>query len=134
VKGETFTRDGGAVVAWRALAGAAPFTQMLVGDLQPDRTDACERRLKALGAPVNAFTGPATETIKSMVEAVPKRSLCIAYVDPYSLELLSFSILETLASLSKVDLAVNFCTMDLQRNVELEFDPERARFDSTAPG
>jgi hypothetical protein len=29
---------------------------------------------------------------------------------------------------------INFSTMDLQRNVELEFDPERARFDDVAPG
>jgi three-Cys-motif partner protein len=58
----------------------------------------------------------------------------MAYVDPYSLELLSFSILQELASLKKVDLAVNFCTMDLQRNVELEFDLKRSRFDGTAPG
>src|SRR5450631_911562 len=32
------------------------------------------------------------------------------------------------------DLAVNFCTMDLQRNVELEFDVMRACFDGAAPG
>jgi three-Cys-motif partner protein len=57
----------------------------------------------------------------------------MAYIDPYSLELLSFTILQELAKL-KVDLAINFCTMDLQRNLELEFDPRRARFDGTAPG
>jgi three-Cys-motif partner protein len=57
----------------------------------------------------------------------------MAYIDPYNLELLSFSIIEELAKL-KVDLAVNFSTMDLQRNAELEFDPKRARFDGTAPG
>jgi three-Cys-motif partner protein len=133
VKGETFTRDGGAVVAWRALADHAPFTNMLIGDLDPERVAACECRLRAVGAPVSTFAGPAAETIKAMVAAVPSRSLCMAYVDPYSLELLSFSILQELAKL-KVDLAINFCTMDLQRNLELEFDPRRARFDGTAPG
>lgn len=133
VKGEAFTRDGGAVVAWRSLAEHAPFTSMLIGDLDPERVGACESRLKAVGAPVSSFVGPALETVKAMVAAVPPRSLCMAYVDPYSLELLSFSILQELAKL-KVDLAINFCTMDLQRNLELEFDPKRARFDGTAPG
>lgn len=134
VRGETFTRDGGAMLAWRTLAESAPFTAMLVGDLKSDRSAACEQRLKAIGAPATFFVGPAVETVKSMVPAIPRGSLCMAYVDPYSLELLSFSILQELASLKNIDLAVNFCTMDLQRNAELEFDPKRARFDGTAPG
>jgi three-Cys-motif partner protein len=57
----------------------------------------------------------------------------MAYIDPYSLEHLSLSILKELAKLRKIDLAVNFSTMDLQRNVELEFDPTRDRFDEAAP-
>jgi len=69
-----------------------------------------------------------------MVAAVPRGSLAMAYVDPYNLELLAFSLLEQLATLKKVDLAINFSTMDLQRNVEIEFDSERARFDAVAPG
>ena len=133
VEGESFTRDGGAVMAWRALAEVAPFTQMLVGDLDPVRTNACGRRLAAHGAPVRTFAGPADDTIKEMIPHVPRNALCMAYVDPYNLELLSFSIVEALAAL-KVDLAINFCTMDLQRNAEFEFDPARARFDAAAPG
>jgi three-Cys-motif partner protein len=121
VEGEKTTREGGAVVAWRALADTAPFSQMLVGDLDPDRAHACAERLKAIGKPASPFVGPADETIKSMVASIPSRSLCMAYIDPYNLELLSFSIIEELAKL-KVDLAINFSTMDLQRNLELEFD------------
>lgn len=68
-----------------------------------------------------------------MVATIPLGSLCMAYVDPYNLELLSFPLIEELAKL-RVDLAINFSTMDLQRNAELEFDPKRARFDGTAPG
>lgn len=133
VEGESFTRDGGAVMAWRAIAAEAPFSQMLVGDLNPQRASACEQRLRARGAAATAFAGPATETIHRMVQQVPGNALCMAYIDPYNLELLSFSIIQALAAL-KVDLAINFSTMDLQRNVEFEFDPDRARFDDTAPG
>lgn len=133
VEGESFTRDGGAVMAWRALEAEAPFTQMLVGDLDSARASACEKRLKACGANVTSFAGPAIETIHRMVKQVPGNALCMAYIDPYNLENLSFSVLQALASL-KVDLAINFCTMDLQRNAEFEFDPSRARFDETAPG
>jgi three-Cys-motif partner protein len=107
---------------------------MLVGDLESDRIQACEARLRAIGAPVTAYPGPAIETVKDMVQAVPRNALCMAFIDPYNLEALSFSIIKELAQLRKVDLAINFSTMDLQRNAELEFDAKRARFDDTAPG
>ena len=134
VERESITRDGGAVVAWRSLCKDAPFTNMFVGDLIEERAAACARRLQALGAPARSFPGPAQETVKAMVAAVPPRSLCMAFIDPYNLEFLSFSLLQKLSELRKIDLAINFSTMDLQRNVELEFDPSRARFDEAAPG
>lgn len=134
VAGETFTRPGGAVLAYEASTKDAPFTKVLVGDVDCDRVEACGRRLAAVGASAALFPGPAAETVKVMVSAVPNGSLCTAFVDPYNLEVLSFSILQELASLRKIDLAINFSTMDLQRNVDLEFDPERARFDDVAPG
>lgn len=109
VEGESFTRDGGAVLAWRALSETAPFTQMLVGDLDPGRAEACGRRLAAHGATVRTFAGPAEDTIREMIPLVPRNALCIAYIDPYNLELLSFSIIKALAGL-KVDLAINFST------------------------
>jgi three-Cys-motif partner protein len=134
VRGESFTRDGGAVVAWRALAEVAPFTAMLVGDKNSDFANACAARLRKLGAPATVFAGAAVDTVPKMVAAVPRGALCFAFVDPYNLESLSFDILRTLSKLKKVDLAINFSTMDLARNAELEFDSDRRRFDGTAPG
>ena len=131
--GEPATRPGGAVRAWLSLAEHAPFTGMLVGDKDSERATACEARLKAIGAPARAFPGLADDTVPQMVDAVPSGALCMAYVDPYNLELLTFSILEQLATL-KVDLAINFSTMDLWRNVVTEFGQHRSRFDAVAPG
>lgn len=135
VKGESFTRDGGTLVAWRqATAHNVPFTQVLIGDLNENRVRACEARLKALGAPVEAFVGSAVDTVKQMQSCVPERALCLAYIDPYNLEYLSLSIIEELAKLKSVDFAVHFSTMDMHRNVDMELDPNRARFDEAAPG
>lgn len=135
VKGESFTRDGGTIVAWRqASTHKVPFTQVLIGDLDEDRVKACEAKLRALGAPVEAFIGPAADTVKQMQIRVPGRSLCLAYIDPYNLEYLSFSIIEELAKLKNVDFAVHFSIMDMIRNVDMELDPNRARFDDAAPG
>lgn len=134
VRGEDFTRPGGAAEAWHALeATPARWTRMFVGDLQAERANACAARLQALGANATPFVGPATETVKRMIEAVPRGALCIAFVDPYNLALLDFGMLRALAGL-KVDLIVHFSTMDLHRNADMELDPTRLRFDSAAPG
>lgn len=135
VKGESFTRDGGAMVACRQAATCrVPFTSVLVGDLNPERAEACDARLKAIGSPVKRFIGPASETVWDMVKEVPKGALSLAYLDPYNLEYLAFSIIKTLAALRSIDFAVHFSTMDLHRNVDMELDPLRARFDDAAPG
>lgn len=135
VKGESFTRDGGAMVACRQAASyKVPFTSALVGDLEPERADACGARLEAIGVPMRRFVGPAIETVQDMVNQVPKGSLSLAYLDPYNLEYLAFSIIRTLATLRNIDFAVHFSTMDLHRNVDMELDPSRARFDDAAPG
>jgi len=135
VKGESFTRDGGTIVAWRQANDCkVAFTKVLIGDLDESRVCACEARLKSLGAPVEAFVGSAVDTVKQMRNSVPERSLCLAYIDPYNLEYLSFLIIEELAKLKNVDFAVHFSTMDMIRNVDMELDPNRARFDDAAPG
>lgn len=137
VTGEAGTRPGGAVVAWRQSARKpeAAFTQMLLGDLDPTRLEACVTRLKALGAPAIGEAGPALETVHRAVASVPsKGALVLAYLDPYSLGLLDFSIIRALAALPHIDFAVHFSTYDLHRNVDMELSPDRDRFERVAPG
>lgn len=135
VKGELTTRHGGAQVAWQhSRRDGAEFTSCFVGDLDASRASACADRLRALGAPARAFPGAAEATVDQMLETIPNNALCLAYLDPYNLQYLSFSIIEKLAKLSYVDFAVHFSTMDLRRNVLMEYNPERARFDAAAPG
>lgn len=134
-RNEKFSRPGGAVVAWRqSQVSGAPFSKVLIGDIDPERSGACEARLLALGAPVQRFDGPAAETVVEMVKAVPKRSLCLVYIDPYNLSLLSYEMIAAFAKLPKVDLVVHFSTMDWLRNVAQERKPDRARFDDVSPG
>lgn len=135
VKGEAFTRDGGSVVAWRqALKSGTSYTQVLVGDINPEKVGATDLRLRTLGANVLAFEGPAADTVLQMIKQVPRGALCLAYIDPYNLSLLNFNMIRALSQLPKIDFAVHFSTMDLSRNVHMESDPERFRFDQVAPG
>jgi three-Cys-motif partner protein len=134
VSGEMGTRDGGAIAAWREMHNdATPFTDVFVGDLDPAKSEACAARLQALGASVRPFAGPAVETVPHMVAAVPRGALCMAYIDPYCLTLLDFEMLRTLSAL-KVDLAIHFSTMDLQRNVIIDLAGKRDNFERVAPG
>jgi len=134
VAGETITRDGGSLVAWhQSQDRRVGYTRLLIGDLNSERADACNQRLTVLGASAQAFPGPAEETVHRMVKGVPRNALCLAYIDPYNLALLSFDMIKTLAQLPKIDFAVHFSTMDLLRNVDAELG-DRARFDQVAPG
>lgn len=134
VSGETMSRDGGALVAWRELqAAGVPFTGVMVGDLDGTKAEACASRLRLLGASAAAFIGPAEDTVPRMVAAVPSGALCMAYVDPYNLRLLTFDMLRSLSRLN-VDLAVHFSTMDLQRNLVIDISEDRGQFDRVAPG
>lgn len=134
-KGETVTRPGGSMVAWRqSQISKTPFSKVFIGDIDGQKSAACEARLRATGCPVTTFPGPAADTAIQMVRAVPPRSLCFVYIDPYNLALLSFEMIQTFARLPKVDFVVHFSTMDLLRNVAQELDPERARFDDVSPG
>lgn len=135
VKGEAATRPGGAQVAWaHSLLDDVAFTSCFVGDLDAERASACAERLTAMGAQATAFPGAAESTVDQVLGRIPRSALCLAYLDPYNLQYLSFSVIEKLARLNFVDFAVHFSTMDLRRNVLMEYNPERARFDAAAPG
>jgi hypothetical protein len=67
VVGESFTRNGGSVAAYRqSVASGAPFTRVLIGDIEAERVRANQLRLAAAGATVQGFVGPATETVSTM--------------------------------------------------------------------
>lgn len=72
VEGESITRDGGSVAAYReSVASGAPFTHVLVGDIDAKRAHANELRLAAAGASVQMFVGPANQTVDAMIQAIP---------------------------------------------------------------
>ncbi|MBX9798807.1 MAG: three-Cys-motif partner protein TcmP [Burkholderiaceae bacterium] len=138
VKDESFTRHGGALIAWRhsqlKAAKPAEFTTCLVADLDPERAYACAKRLQTFGAFSQAFVGSAEITVDQVISKIPQKSLTLVYLDPYNLQYLDFSIIEKLAKIPRIDFIVHFSTMDLRRNVATEYNSDRVRFDQTAPG
>jgi len=128
--------DGGAVAAWKVskLSGT-PFTQVYVSDADEAKRSACVQRLKTLGASVQEIPGPAVPAASQVVKLLNRDGLHFAFLDPYSLGSLDFQIIRTLSALKRIDMLIHVSSMDMQRNLPLQFDGEnRKEFDSFAPG
>jgi three-Cys-motif partner protein len=127
--------DGGAVAAWRqSCADQTPFTAVYIGDLDPAKREACAKRLRQLGAPVTEMTGSAEQTIQKLVLQLNLHALHFAYLDPFDLATLNFSIIENLSRLKRIDMLIHFSQMDLQRNALANAKAESSAFDNFAPG
>lgn len=127
--------DGGCVAAWRkSVESGAPFSKVIIGDLDEERLALARRRLEELGAPVEALVGPATDTAPKAVERMPVGALNFAFLDPYSLGALDFSVIRALAKLYRIDMLVHVSQMDLQRNFDRNAQLDQSSLDVFAPG
>ena len=135
IKGTDIETDGGAVVAWRqARSNLVEFTDVIIGDIDQDSLLSCEKRLVALNAPVTALLGPAEQTVDEAIKLLPANGLHLAYLDPFNMEHLPFTVIEKLAKFRNIDIVVHFSVMDLQREIELDFLRDASRFEAFAPG
>lgn len=135
IKGTNIETDGGTVVAWRqAKLNSVEFTDVIIGDIGQDSLLSCEKRLLALNAPVTALLGPADQTVDEAIKLLPPNGLHFAYLDPFNMEHLPFTVIEKLAKFRNIDIVVHFSVMDLQREIELDFLRDASRFEAFAPG
>jgi three-Cys-motif partner protein len=110
--------DGSPVAAWKAsLEGKARFSQVLIADIDDEKRSACAHRLKVFGAPVIEIPGSAVDAAREVLRLVNPYGLHLAFLDPYNLETLDFSIIEALSKLKHPDMLMHVSAMDLQRNV-----------------
>ena len=127
--------EGSCVAAWNAsVRGGVPFTKILIADLDEERLQYAEDRLKRLNAPVVAFRGSAKDTIMPMLRQADNYGLHFAFIDPYNLGSLDFSIFEQLSKFRRMDIMVHLSKMDLQRNLDRNIAQKLDAFDKFAPG
>lgn len=127
--------DGGVVAAWKkSRDGGAPFSQVYIGDIDPQRRQAAVTRLNQLSAPVIEMEGVAVETAQKVVAALNPYGLNFAFLDPFDLAALNFQIIEVLSRLTRIDMLVHVSQMDLQRNAVSYAMADESAFDSFAPG
>ncbi len=127
--------DGGVVAAWKkSLEKGTPFTRMYINDLDEERLDACKQRLYKLNAPVVTVNKSAEEAVGDIILELNPYALHFAFLDPFNLQALNFSIIRKLSALRRIDMLVHISQMDLQRNLLKNVTLEMSAFDDFAPG
>lgn len=127
--------DGSCLAAWhKSVEGGAPFSKMLIADMDEVRLGAAVERLQQAGAPVTGFVGPAVETVQSVLSHLPKYALNFTFLDPFSLGDLDFKLFMSLSRQRRMDIIVHLSQMDLQRNLDRNISAASSAFDRFAPG
>lgn len=125
--------DGGALTAGLEAGKKDPFGRMYVADLDAENVNACTTRMTQAGlVNVEALVGPADRTVQTIVSKLSPSGLHFAFLDPYNLMTMPFSVIQALAKFPRMDLLIHFSMMDLQRNVGQLMKSER--LNEFAPG
>lgn len=128
-------KDGGVLTAFtQSLRDGAPFSKVIIGDTDEIALEACQRRLEKLGASVIAFCEPAVVSAPLALQHLPGNGLHLALLDPFNIGHLPFSVIETLAKRSRLDMIIHYSLMDVARNIEMNFVRNAPTFDAFAPG
>jgi len=136
IKHTTKIIDGSAVVAFRASNSSGhPFSDMHLSDLKPENSSALAQRIAALGgaATTKSYAGSADIVVDQGIRAINPAGLHLAFLDPFNLAQLPFSIIERMLMVRRMDLIIHVSLQDLQRNLD-EYTREGGTFDSFAPG
>lgn len=107
--------DGSPLVALRH--ADAPFTKLVLCDLDPNNARALRARTAAENPRVTVIEGDCNTHIAEVTRAIPEYGLNIALIDPFALRALKFKTLERLAAFERMDLMVHFPTADIKRNL-----------------
>ncbi len=102
----------------------APFTQLVLCDLDADNVAALQARTSGGATEVSVFRGDANRDISKITAAIPRYGLNVALVDPFRPSDLKWSTIAELAKFERMDLIVNFGTGFIRRNLFEETKPE----------
>lgn len=127
--------DGSPVVAFKAARdGGAPFSEIHVADLDEARLAATNRRLTTAGGAAVTYLGKAEDVASKIVGQLNPYGLHFAFLDPYNLDDLPFSVVEVLSALKRIDMLIHVSAQDLQRNLDSYSMSSNGPLDRFAPG
>jgi three-Cys-motif partner protein len=111
--------EGSAVVAFNAgHASGRPFSEMHLSDLEAQNSAALVQRIKALGGAPTSYVGEAGVVVDQVMSAINPYGLHLAFLDPFNLAQLPFSIIEKMLRVKRMDMIIHVSVQDLQRNFD----------------
>ncbi|TCU66135.1 three-Cys-motif partner protein [Bradyrhizobium sp. R2.2-H] len=126
--------DGSPLVAYKAARGSKTrFSEMYFNDADGENVEALRQRMARLGGAANYYNQAAEVAVNHVVRALNPTGLHFAFLDPYNLENLPFSIIEKLAKLPRMDMLIHVSIFDLQRNLRRYLEDGRV-LDVFMPG
>lgn len=127
--------DGSPLVAFKAATDSrALFSEIHIADASEQSCRTAEIRLRPIGAKPIVYFGKAEHTAREIVGCLNPVGLHLAFLDPYKLESLPFSVIATLAELKYIDLFIHVSVHDLQRNFDLYSKTIDGPLNRFAPG
>jgi three-Cys-motif partner protein len=127
--------DGSPLVAFKEAArGGVPFSEVHLADISAAKSLSARRRIEALGGAATAYTGEAETVVGEVVSRLNPKGLHFAFLDPFNLLDLPFSVLTTLTRVERIDLLIHVSAQDLRRNLEIYVAEGDNRLDRFAPG
>jgi len=133
IKDSNIVIPGSAVAAASEAQRHSAFGEIYIADLDETNVAHCEQRLaQEQIQPVFSFVGEAETTVQTIRQKLSPSALHLAFLDPYNIQALPFSVIRTLAELPRMDLLIHVSTMDLQRNVKAFM--ANGKLDRFAPG
>lgn len=127
--------DGSAIVAYTAACqSVCRFSDLHLSDLDPKNSAAAAARIRALGGAASDYAGPADQAVDVVLNALNPHGLHLAFLDPFSLGQLPFSIIGKLLRFKRMDMIIHVSLQDLQRNLDEYSSVGDPTLDNFAPG
>jgi three-Cys-motif partner protein len=129
------TVDGSPLVAFRcAKEGGVPFSEIHIADADEEKCAAAAKRIANAGGAAITDVGPAEDTAARIVARLNKYGLHFAFLDPFNLGDLPFSVIEALSRVKRIDMLIHVSAQDLQRNLDAYSKSADGPLDHFAPG
>lgn len=126
--------DGSALVAFNAgCKSGHPFSAIHLSDLEAQNSSAVSQRIAGAGGKVTSYFGEASATVDKVMRSINPYGLHLAFLDPFSLGQLPFSVIERMLRVQRMDMIIHVSLQDLQRNFDLH-SRLGGVFEAFAPG
>ncbi len=129
-------RSSRAAPWWRSTPGAQAVIRFLICTC-PISIRRIQLRLRnasrSLGGAARSYVGEASVVVDQVMNAINPYGLHLAFLDPFNLAQLPFSIIERMLRVKRMDMIIHVSLQDLQRNLD-DYTREGGTLDMFAPG